>query len=148
MAKQTVATRQLTYDQVSELATNKLRSGLDVSFARVDLESSKLLLANANNDLQASFATLANVLGQRVHDSFVLAEEPVPSGAVPDDSELVQTALRDRPDLVQLRFQRDASSRFFRAEKDLSYPTISAVGSAGVTPFHDESMRDNYAAAG
>jgi len=114
----------------------------------VDLASSKLLLANANNDLQASFATLSNVLGERVQTNFLLVEEPVPSGAVPDDSELVQTALRDRPDLIQLRFQRDAAGRFARAEKDLNYPTVSAVGSAGVTPLHDQSMRDNYAAAG
>ena len=148
VAKQTVATRQLTFDQVSELATNKLRSGLDVSFARVDLQSSKLLLANANNDLQASFATLSNVLGERVQTNFLLLEEPVPTRAVPNDSDLVQTALRDRPDLVQLRLQRDAAGRFARAEKDLSYPTISAVGSTGVLPVHDPAMRDNYAAAG
>jgi outer membrane protein len=148
VAKQTVATRQLTFDQVSELATNKLKSGLDVSFARVDLASGKLLLANANNDLQASFATLSNVLGERAQTNFLLVEEPVPIGAVPDDSELIQTALRDRPDLSQLRFQRDAAGRFARAEKDLSYPTISAVGSAGILPVHDPVMRDNYAAAG
>ena len=37
VAKQTVATRQLTFDQVSELAKNKLKSGLDASFAQVDL---------------------------------------------------------------------------------------------------------------
>jgi outer membrane protein len=148
VARQTVATRQLTYDQVSELASNKLRSGLDVSFAKVDLESSKLLLANADNDLQASFATLSNVLGERVGREYRLVEEPVPSIATPADTELVQMALRDRPDLIQLRFARDAASRFARAEKDLNYPTVSAVGSAGLLPVHDPSMRDNYAAAG
>jgi outer membrane protein len=148
VAKQTVTNRQLTFDQVSELATNKLRSGLDVSFARVDLASSKLLLANANNDLQASFATLSNVLGERVQTNYHLIEEPVPPSTVPDDAELVRTALRDRPDLVQLRFQRDAAGRFARAEEDLNYPTVSALGSAGVIPTHDSSMRANYAAAG
>lgn len=148
VARQTVATRQLTFDQVSLLASNKIRSGLDVSFARVDLASSKLLLANANNDLEASFATLANVLGERTKRTYHLAEEPVPSGAVPDDIQLVQTALRDRPDLIQLRFQRDAASRFARAEKDLNYPTVSAVGSAGIVPVRDPLLRDNYAAAG
>ncbi len=141
VAKQTVATRQLTFDQVSELATNKLRSGLDVSFARVDLASSKLLLANANNDLQASFANLSNVLGERAQRTYRLGEEPIPTGLVPDDTQLVQTALRDRPDLIQLRFQRDAASRFARAEKDLHYPTISAVGAAGIVPVRDPLLR-------
>ena len=148
VARQTVATRQFTFDQVSELATNKLRSGLDVSFASVDLASSKLLLANANNDLQASFATLSNVLGERVQTNYQLLEEPVPSGALPEDSQLVQTALRDRPDLMQLRYQRDAADAFAHAEKDLNYPTISAFGAAGILPTHDPAMRNDYAAAG
>ncbi|HWF17756.1 MAG TPA: TolC family protein, partial [Verrucomicrobiae bacterium] len=65
VAKQTVATRQLTFDQVSQLATNKLKSGLDVSFAKVDLGQSKLLLANAENDLESQFAVLSNLLGER-----------------------------------------------------------------------------------
>jgi outer membrane protein len=148
VAKQTVSTRQLTYDQVSELASNKLKSGLDVSFAKVDLASSKLLLANAGNDLQASFATLSNVLGERVQQNYLLVDEPVTTNTVPADSELVQTALRNRPDIIQLRLQKDAAGRFARAEKDLQYPTVSAIGSAGVVPLHDESLRANYAAAG
>lgn len=148
VAKQTVATRQLIFDQVSAYATNKIRSGLDVSFAQVDLASSKLLLANAENDLQAAFATLSNVLGEREQRNYLLVEEPIPSGKVPDDSELVQEALRDRPDLIQLRYANEAASRFARAEKDLNYPTVSALGSAGVLPTHDASMRNNYAAAG
>ncbi len=148
VAKQTVATRQLTLDQVSELATNKLKSGLDVSFAKVDLDSSKLLLANANNDLQSSFATLANVLGERLQQDYRLVEEPIPTGTVPDNTQLVQIALRDRPDLVQLRFQSGAAVKFANAEKDLNYPTISAVGGAGVAPIRDPLLRDNYAAAG
>jgi outer membrane protein len=148
VAKQTVSTRQLTYDQVSELASNKLKSGLDVSFAKVDLASSKLLLANAGNDLQASFATLSNVLGERVQQNYLLVDQPVTTNTVPADSELVQTALRNRPDIIQLRLQKDAAGRFARAEKDLQYPTVSAIGSAGVVPLHDESLRANYAAAG
>ncbi len=148
VARQTVATRQVTFDQVSELATNKIKSGLDVSFASVDLASGKLLLANANNNLQAAFATLSNVLGDRAQTNYQLVDEPLPAGSVPDDSQLVQMALRDRPDLIQLRFQRDAATRFARAEMDLNYPTVSAIGAAGVVPVHDSAMRNDYAAAG
>lgn len=148
VAKQTVATRQVTFDQVNELAKSKLRSGLDVSFAKVDFESARLLLANANNDLRASMATLANVLGKRDESDYRLMEEPVPASPVPDDAQLVQTALENRPDLVQLRFGHDAATKFARAEKDLNYPTVNAFGGAGVLPIHDSLMRDNYAAAG
>ncbi len=148
VAKQTVATRQLTFDQVSELATNKLKSGLDVSFAQVNLSESRLLLANAQNDLQASFARLSNLLGEREPRNYRLSDEPVPAGPTPDAAQMVQKALRDRPDLAQLRFQGEAAAKFARAERDLHYPTISAVGSAGVIPVHDPALKDNYAAAG
>jgi outer membrane protein len=148
VAKQTVATRQLTFDQTAELATNQLRSGLDVSFAKVNLSESRLLLANAQNDLQAAFARLSTLLGEREQRTYRLQDEAAPSGPAPDGSQMVEEALRQRPDLVQLRFETDAAARFARAERDLHYPTISAVGGAGVLPTHDPALRDNYAAAG
>ena len=148
VALQTVTNRQLIFDQVNELAKDKLRSGLDVSFAKVDLDSSKLLLANANNDLRAAFATLANVLGERTEVNYQLREEPTPAGPVPDNAQLIQIALQNRPDLLQQRFGRDAAMKFARAEKDLNYPTVSAVGVAGISPIHDSALRNNYVAAG
>jgi hypothetical protein len=45
-----VKARQLVSDQVTELEKNKIKSGLDVSFANVDL--AQLLLIQAQNDLQ------------------------------------------------------------------------------------------------
>ncbi len=148
VARQTVATRQTNYDQVSELAKNKLRSGLDVSFANVNLSEGKLLLSDAQNGLQAAFERLSNLLGDRQRRTYHLLEEPTNNMPIPDDVELVQKALSNRPDLARLRFEHDASLRFARAEKDLHYPTLSAAGAAGVIPLHDSSLRDNYAAAG
>lgn len=148
VAQQTVKTRQDVFDLVNEQAKNKLKSGLDVSFAKVAVQESQLLLANARNDLEAQFASLANLLGERTPHQYRLAAEPLPSGTEPDAAQLVQMALRDRPDLAQLRFQSEAALRFARAEKDLNYPTISAMGTAGIAPVHDPLMRPNYAAAG
>jgi len=148
VAKQTIATRQLTFDQINELAKNQLRSGLDVSFASVNLNEGKLLLASARNDLRAAFERLSNLLGDRERRTYQLLEVATNSAPIPDDVQLVQTALSNRPELLQLRLERDASLRFARAERDLNYPTVSAIGSAGVVPLHDSSMRDNYAAAG
>ena len=149
VAKQTVATRQLVFDQVSTLATNLLKSGLDVSFAKVDLEGGKLLLANAQNDLQAGFARLDNLLGGREQRDWLLVDEPASTGPQPDATQLIQTALRERPDLLQLGHERDAAAKFARAERDLNYPTISAIGSAGVIPVREpDELKSDYAAAG
>jgi outer membrane protein len=148
VARQTVSTRQVFLDQVSALATNKLRSELDVSFARVNVEEANLLLSKAQNDLQASFAQLSALLGRREPKSYQLAEQPLPPEVSTNVSEFVQQALAARPDLVALRKQRDGAIDFARAERAARYPVISAVGSAGVVPIHDPQLPDNYAAAG
>ena len=149
VARQTVETRQALLNQVQELARNKLRSDLDVSFANVNLQEGKLLLARAQNDLKASLATLAALLAYQEEQNFQLVEEPAPSALTTSTPELVTEALRQRPELARLRFESEAAHQFARAEKKLLYPTISAVGTAGVVPVRDEAhLPDNYAAAG
>ena len=148
VAEQTVTARQVFLDQVSALASNKLRSDLDVSFARVNVEEAKLLLSRAQNDLEAAFAQLTTLMGLREPKSYQLAEEPLPPEVSTNVSDFVQQALRARPDLLGLRNQRDAALKFARGERALNYPMIAAVGSAGVVPIHDPQLPDNYAAAG
>ena len=78
VAQQTVHQRQLVADQISTLAQNKIKSGLDVSFANVDLAQAQLLLIQAQNDLQASFAQLSAALGYSDERTFNLTDEPLP----------------------------------------------------------------------
>jgi outer membrane protein len=148
VAEKTVATRQTFLEQVSTLASNKLRSDLDVSFARVNLEDGKLLLSKAQNDLQAAFAQLSNLLGLGEARAYRPADPPLPPQVSTNDSEFVEQALRARPDLLSLRNERDAALKFARAERDARYPVVSAVASAGVIPVHGPELPDNYAAAG
>lgn len=148
VAEQTISTRQSFLDQVSALASNKLRSELDVSFASVNLDEGKLLLSKAQNDLQAAFAQLSTFMGQREPTAWHLAEEPLPAEVSTNVSQFVEQALEQRPELLSLRREREAALKFARAEKALRYPVISAVGSAGVVPIHDPQLPDNYAAAG
>jgi outer membrane protein len=148
VAEQTVAARQLFLDQVSALATNKLRSDLDVSFARVNFEDGRLLLSKAQNDLQAAFAQLSTLMGLREPKTYRLVEQPLPPEVSTNVSEFVQQALQSRPDLLSLRNSQEAAIKFARAEKALHYPTLSAIGSAGVVPIGDSQLPDNYAAAG
>jgi outer membrane protein len=148
VAENTITNRQLFLDQVSTLARNQLRSELDVSFARVNLEDSKLLLSKARNDLDAAFAQLSNLMGSPEANPYRLAEQPLPSEVSTNVSDFIQEALRLRPDLLSLRNQREAALKFARGERALSYPTVSAVGSAGVAPIHDPVLPDAYAAAG
>ena len=149
VARQTLDTRQLLLDRVSILAANKLKSDLDVSFARVGLEDARLLLEKAQNNVDSTLAALSAVLGYREQRPFTLADEvsvPVPAAA--EVAPLIEQALRDRPELASLRDQRDAALHLARSLRDARLPTISAVLAAGDAPSHDVRLPDTYSAGG
>jgi outer membrane protein len=149
VARQTLDTRKLLLDQVTALATNKLRSELDLSFSQVAFEEGNLLVAKAQNDLEEAFAVLSTLLGDREKRVYRLIEEPLSITATVDTSPLIDTALSKRPDLARLRLERDAAVQYARAQRALSYPTISAFGSGGFIPVRDTAhFEDRYAAAG
>lgn len=148
VALQTVTNRQIFLDQVAELAKNKIKSDLDVSFAKVNVEDAQLLLSKAQNDLDASFAQLSDVLGLQQAKPFRLVEEPMPSQVSTNIYDFIQLAMHYRPDLRSLQSQQQAAERTALAERDARFPSIAAVGSAGVAPVHDSALQDTYAAAG
>ena len=137
VARQTLDTRKLLLDQVTALATNKLRSELDLSFSQVAYEEGNLLVAKAQNDLEEAFAALSTLLGDREKRAYQLIEEPLSITATVDTSSLIDVALSKRPDLARLRLERDATIQYARAQKALVYPTISAFGSGGLIPVRD-----------
>ena len=135
VAAQTVATRQNLTDQVSALASSKLRSDLDLSFAQVNLSQSKLLQLNAQNDLDAAKAALSAVLGYDKQMNFQLVDDtgPLPPLA-PDPEALIAQAIQNRPDLQSLKFSEQAAQKFSKAQHEQLLPTISALGVVGDTP--------------
>ena len=65
VAEETVKSRQFVQQQTQLMATNKLKSELDLSFANVDFDQAAILLTKAKSDLQASFAVLSDLLAER-----------------------------------------------------------------------------------
>jgi outer membrane protein len=149
VAQQTFDTRQLLLDQVSLLASNKLKSELDVSFADVAVQQSKLLLERAQNDSEAAMASLSAALGYQQPRQFQLSEtNSFTNSVVNDDSQLVQTALAQRPELLSLRDQDVAAMKFAKSQHDARLPSVSAFGEAGGSPAHDDHLPDDYAVGG
>ncbi len=148
VALQTLATEQLLADQVKALAANQLKSDLDVSFAMVGFEQAQLVWQKAQGDDGTAQAFLASALGLHEPHRFELVDVTEPGVPPTDDASLIATALRTRPDLARLRYERDAAQRYARAEYDLNYPTLSAVGTIGDSPSHDIHLPDHYAAGG
>lgn len=149
VAQQTVDTRQLLLDQVSVLASNKIKSELDVSFARVAVQESKLLLQRAQNNADDAMTALSTALGYREPRLFQLADTNQTAFSDTNDiSQLVETALAERPELLSLRNEHDAALKFARSQRDARLPVVSAVGMIGDSPSHDARLPDNYAVGG
>ena len=138
VALETVATRQLTSNQVSALAENQLKSQLDVGFADVYLSQGKLLLLRAQNSVQAAFADLTRAMGEQHPATYTLSDEPMPPSPGADVEALVMQALQSRPELAGLRLTREAAYKFVAAERDLKLPTAQFIGMAGYMPYIDQ----------
>jgi outer membrane protein len=148
VAQETVKDRQLVSDQITALQKNQLRSGLDVSFANVNLAQAQLLLIQAKNDVDAAQAQLSAALGYSDERAFQLQDQPLPGAPSTDFADLLQQALMNRPELVGLRLDSASAHAYANAQRDLWFPTLSAAGSAGLTPEGAPQVGPRYAAAG
>jgi outer membrane protein len=147
VAQQTVATRGSVEHQIDELAKNKLKSTLDLAFAQVNLSQAKLLLLDAQNNVNSTIAALTAVLGFDKQVAYELSDDDAqPPPPPPDADVLIHTALQQRPDLQALTFDQQAAEKFHRAQRDQLFPTISALGTVGATPVRPDCFGDcsNY----
>ncbi len=149
VADETVASRQLIVDRIQALTSAKLKSDLDLSFAKVGFSQAQLLQLEAQNNLSSSLATLCSVLGYPTLQNLQLVDETAPLQAPPIDVDaLIQSAMKDRPDLSSLQYQYQSASKFRNAEKDLTRPTVSALGAVGSVPFDTGNLASWYGAVG
>lgn len=148
VALETVKARQVLRDQVTTLASNQIKSDIDVGFTEIGLQEARLTLIGATGEARAADATLANLIGSNEPAGFTLGEEPTPAPPEPDAAGLVATALRERPELLRLRLELESAQKFARAEDGLIYPSLNLLGSVGVMPYRSSVLNSEYAAAG
>ncbi len=149
VAQQTLDARQTFVDKIQALTNAKLRSELDLSFAKVDASRARLLLLEARNNYQASLATLSALLGFNDEQNFQLVEEAEKiSPPALDVSPLISEALAQRPEILALRDEVQGAEKFGRAEHDLWLPNVSALGVVGLAPVRDPHLSSWYGAAG
>ena len=149
LRNKTLDTRQTVVDKVQALTDAKLKSDLDLSFAKVDLARAKLLLLEARNNFQASLAGLSAILGYQEEQKFQLVE-PTMQVAPPavDPLPLILLALRQRPEVSALEYQVESAQKNSNAEHDLWRPTIIVLGAAGLAPVRDPQIQNWYGAVG
>jgi outer membrane protein len=149
VAEETVKARQLFVDQIQALTNAKLKSDIDLAFAKVDLARAKLLLLDAQDNYEASLSTLSAILGYPNRQDFVPVEPPEALTPPAEDAgPLIQQALDLRPEVRSLKDEVLAAEKFSRAEHDLWWPTVSAMGTVGGAPLRDPNITSWYGAAG
>jgi outer membrane protein len=139
VAEQTVSARQILDDQITELARNKLRSQVDVSFADVNVSEAKLLLLRAQDSVTGALAELGRAIGSDQSANYQLTDEPLPQAPPATAASLVAQAIDNRPELASLRATRESTYKFFDAERDLTRPTVSAIAVGGYMPYINEA---------
>ena len=139
VARGTVAARQSTQSQVNQLAQNKLRSTLDLTFANVNVSQAQLLVLDAQNNADAAMAALDDVLGldHPVHYHLVETKQTNPPPP-PDVQTLIALALKERPDLLALDLDQQSQERLSRSLWAQQLPSITALGTVGATPIRPD----------
>ena len=145
VAQQTVSARQMVADQVGALFKNKLKSELDFSFANVNLAQAKLLLLDAQNNENAALAALSAVLGFSNLQNFQLADDTSAISAPQSNvDDLISTAFSMRPEILSLEFESASAVKFQKAQRDLLFPDIRAMGAVGDTPVRNPLITSNW----
>lgn len=149
VAEETVQARQTLVDKVQALTDAKLKSEIDLSFAKVELARSQLLLLEARNNYQAALAGLSAILGYSDEQKFQLAEETTPlTPPAPEVEPLIQQAMQQRPEIKALQFDVESAQKFGKAEHDLWMPSVHALGVVGEAPVRDDHIPNWYGAVG
>lgn len=148
VAEQTVAERQLVDDEISALTKSNLRSGLDLSFADVNLAQAKLLYLDSLNNDKAAMAALSAILGYSNLQNFELVASTEPLSPPPANVEdLIDTAFAVRPEILALQYASVSAEKLHVANRDLMLPSISALAAFGDAPIRDPHVYGPYAAA-
>ena len=149
VAEDTVKARQTFVDQIRALTDAKLKSDIDLSFAKVELARAQLLLLESKNNYDTSLAMLSAILGYPRKQNFQLVEETSPlTPPSPDVSNLIQQAMDQRPEIKALQLDVQAAQKFQNAERDLWMPSVSALGVVGEAPVRDNHIPNWYGAVG
>lgn len=151
VARQTIKSRSTLNQQVSQLRSAKLKSDLDVSFAKLGLDQANLLESKAQGNLDDAWAELAEALGLPAVRHFILTDlhgqvRPPPESR----DEAISLALSRNPELMARDAARQAAHRQADADAEAGLPVISAQAFAGVNPMResDQRLSHSYGAAG
>jgi outer membrane protein len=106
-------------------------SNADVLTAQLPVAQAQLAVAQAQNGEQTQLALLLDTMGLPAQTSVSIADEGAGSIPVPGLLSLLDTAQKQRPDLLAAQASFDAANASVRAARLGLFPTVSGTGSDG-----------------
>ncbi len=127
--KENLDRTQSHYQQAENMLAQGMLTQSDVLSAKVQLSNSRLMLLNAENNLQLAEVALNNVLGVPLNTTYEIKSVPQAGDTtVPDLSQLLKDALDHRSELQSLKLKAKAATAMASAAWGAYLPQISVVG--------------------
>jgi outer membrane protein len=105
------------------------RPKIDVTQAQVQLANAELALVQARNQAATALAALNNAIGVPTHPPYRLKEELEITPNIPSLDESIQTALRNRTEILSVQARIREAEANLKVAKNNFLPTLSANAS-------------------
>lgn len=150
VAKSTQKARKAFLEQVTSLQKERMKSNLDTNLAQQGVQEAGLLALQARNALDDAQTSLSEALGFGDSLTITLADEGVITPYPTDIQPLLDRAVEKNPEVKALRGEWEATRKKANADEKAEYPTLSALGYAGDSPFYNSAapVKRSYATAG
>jgi outer membrane protein len=142
VAAEVVRTREATVRQARAFYEGQIRSRVDLDLARVNLSRAQLQGTEADNQVHIATAKLGQAMGGPQDEEYLL-DSPGPGVPLLDSLEsLLQEAIRMRPELRALRFEREAAQERLEFIRSQRRPVLNLAFSGGYARFTNVLARE------
>lgn len=143
VAEETVKERRLTSERARAYFEAQLRSQLDVSLAQANLAEAEGSLIQARNAVQTAFAALRATLGMEGEPAYELQEPRTEILSLLPREDLVQEAMKNRPDVRALEAKITALSAAVGRARSERLPEIRGLAAGGQGRFRGTPVKEN-----
>jgi outer membrane protein len=122
-------------DQIENLVKAGIRSQIDLATQRTAVANARVQAVTAENNYEADMALLNQTMGLPSGTSFELTDTEMPPvpGEDGDERQMIEAALKARPEVANVDQQVRAQELTVGADRGTYFPSIGAVGN--VTEF-------------
>ncbi len=135
VGEQTLAERQLAARQAEAFYKAELKSKADLSLAETNVSEANLVLVNARERLQTTFAGLNHAMGVVGEPSYGLEEPTITVAPPPAPESFITESQTRHHDLLSIDAQIHASEEIVALSKSNKWPKLTGLFSAGLLRF-------------